>query len=110
MCVIHKVNPVQVNNSQIGGGAFKPMYVNYFIDFLLLFFHFLVGANQVENFQAVDKIVDFSHKTLHKDDLRETNAKILQLGGECLEFAEVVKLHCSGKVQQHMSEVRAFIG
>lgn len=57
----------------------------------------------MQNFEAVDEIVNFSHKAFHKDDLGQANAEISQLGGKRLKFTEIVKLHGSGEVEKHVS-------
>lgn len=36
-----------------------------------------LNGKLVSYFQAIDKVVDFSHKTFHKDDFRQTNAQVL---------------------------------
>lgn len=38
----------------------------------------------MENFQAVDKRVDFTHEPFHKNDFAQANAHVAQLGRETL--------------------------
>jgi hypothetical protein len=82
----------------------------------------------VKNFQAVDEIVNFPHKTLHEDNLGEADAHITQFCGErlrfkgisdsingdffylYLHFTEVVQLHSRTEVQKHVGQVRTLVG
>lgn len=45
------------------------------------------------NLETVNKIVNFSHKTFHKNDFRQANTHISQFRWKCLHFTEIVQLH-----------------
>ena len=62
----------------------------------------------MKNFKSVDKWVDFTHETLHKDDFTEANAHVAQFGRKSLQLVEIVQLHSSAKIEQHVGEIRAF--
>jgi len=64
----------------------------------------------MEDFQPVDKIVNLSHESLHKNHFGQTHAEVFQLGGECLKLAEVVQLHGGGEVEKHVREVWTPVG
>lgn len=64
----------------------------------------------MQHLEPVDEVVNLSHEALHEDDFREANAQVPELGGEGLEFAEIVQLHGGREIEQHVREVRAFRG
>lgn len=98
--IVHEVNAVQVDDSQIRDGTFQFVDVNHLVDLLLLFDRLLVGADQMQNLESVDEVVDstgrykrfsvirtackshhlLSHEALHKDHLGQTNAKRQEFG------------------------------
>lgn len=71
--------------------------------------HTWILTNQVQNFEAVDEIVYFSHETFHENDLRQTNAHHSKFCGEGVEVVEIVELHRRTEVKQHVSEIWTFV-
>ena len=88
-------------------------------------------TDQVEHFQSVDEAVDFPHEAFHEDDLAQANAHVPDFSGkslsnhqfldheifskhfnfllkEYLKLVEVVQLHSSTKIEQHVSQVGTF--
>ena len=124
MGVVNKINPVKVYDSQIRGSSFQFVDVydflkiirvngqsagsswNAYINFLFFLIDFLVGTNQVKNFESIDEVVDFPHEAFHENDLWQANAEISQFRWEGLKLAEVVELHGGGEIEEHVSEVR----
>ena len=56
--IIHKINTVQIDDSQIWNGTFQFVDIDHLVDLLLLFHCFLVGSNQMQNFKSIDEVVD----------------------------------------------------
>lgn len=110
MAVVHKIDPIQIDNPQIWRSGLQFVNVNNFVNFLLFLLNLLVRPDQMEDLQAVDEVVDFPHETFHEDDLRQTDAQVLQFSREGVQLAEIVQLHGGGEIQQHMSQVRTFVG
>lgn len=98
--IVHEVNTVQVDDTQVRHGTFQFVDVDHLVNLLFFFDRLLVGADQMQNLQAVDKVVDssgrkrfrailfqftskfnsLSHEALHKDHLGQTNAKRQEFG------------------------------
>lgn len=64
----------------------------------------------MQNFQPVDKIINFSHKAFHKNDLAKANAHVSEFSWKCLHLGKIVQLHSCGKVQKHVGQIRALVG
>lgn len=64
----------------------------------------------MQNFEAVDKIVNFSHKAFHKNYFAEANAHISEFCRKRLHLREIVELHGCGKVQKHVGQIWTFVG
>jgi hypothetical protein len=69
--------------------CFNVSHVNFF--FLLL--DLLVSPDQMKDLEAIDEVVNLSHKAFHENDFRQANAQIAKLRGKSLKFTEIVKLH-----------------
>lgn len=63
----------------------------------------------MKDFQPIDKVINLPHETLHEDYLGQTNAHVLQLRREGLHLREIVQLHGSGEIEEHVSQVRALV-
>lgn len=110
MAVIHKIDTIQIDHPQIRRRRLQLMHINNLVDLLLFLFNFLVRPDQMQNLQAINEVVDLPHEPFHEDDLGQANAKVLKLRRKSLEFAEIMQLHGGGEVQQHVREIRAFVG
>lgn len=51
-------------------------------------------------------LVDLSHEAFHEDDLRETNGQVAQITRKGVHVVEIVELHCVGKVQRQVLQIR----
>lgn len=100
MTIVHEIYAEQIDYSQVWNGTFQFVNVDHLVDFFLLILHsLLVCSNQVQNFKAIDEVVDLSHEAFHEDYFGQANAHCSQLGGKRMKVIEVVQLHRRGKVQ-----------
>ena len=60
--IVHEVNTVQVDDTQVRHGTFQFVDVDHLVDLLFFLDRLLVGADQMQNLQAVDKVVDSSNR------------------------------------------------
>ena len=68
--VVDERDSVQIDYSKVGHCTLEFVYVDDFIYFgLFLFDCLFVGSDQMQDFEAVDEVVNLSHEPFHENDL-----------------------------------------
>ena len=98
--VIDERDPIQVHDPEIGDGGFELVDVDDLIDLGFLFLHCLfVRADQVQDFQSIDEVVNLPHEAFHEDDFGQADAHRPQLGREGVKVIEIMQLHRRREIQ-----------
>jgi len=123
--IVNEVNAIQVDDTQIWCGRFELVDVDDFlklksisvmtefactthINFLFFLLNLLISSNEMQNFESIDKVVDFPHEAFHENDFRQTDAQVTKLCWKSLHLGEIVQLHRSREIQKHVSQVWTF--